>query len=311
MFAHIAIWARSIVAALAPAPTPVLPPAPSPVPTPPAPSPVPTPPCAASSMPKVRQWTIWCPFGQNCTKRGKRLGNFNSDADARAALKNHLENSPYHDDLDKKTIEKAVEDEQTQFWDEDIKEEPASKKPKVDKVRSPSRGPGGSDRRDPPPRRPAEQYQRRQAAAAAAAGDGKKEQQKPDPPMPSLLKEVADKAAKEAVAALLQQQQEQQQQQPQQQSPSTPASLVGSGSALAVATQQLDIAAAAAQVVDPADMLSVPRKHVEAIVDAAMRLEHSARQASRVGTAASQSFSAEADILAASLASLRDIMRKP
>ena len=238
-------------------------------------------------MPKTRTFSIWCPKGDQCTKKGKSMGNFPSEQAARDRLYSHLSESPYHDKLTEKQIEKLVEQAEVEYYDHEESE--PSRPSKKAKLASPTRAP-------PPVLKPRERSSDPTARSSgvgggtsAAARQEQLEQDALDDCMQEVASLAAEKAA-EAVVARLQ--------------PQHPPS-----SALASAV--LDQAAAAVAPIIPGDedVVTLPRAKLLSIADHMARAEHAARQAARVASAAAMSFSSEADVLAAAQATLRELCR--
>lgn len=63
-------------------------------------------------------WTIWCPLGQQCSKKGRQLGRFASEDAARQHLYNHLAMSGYHSDLSDTHIAEVVQNAEVSHWTE-------------------------------------------------------------------------------------------------------------------------------------------------------------------------------------------------
>ena len=261
-------------------------------------------PSVGLAMPSQKIHTVWCPFGDDCTKKGKQLGKYHSDRGARDALLKHLETSPYHKKLTDKQIDSVVDKATVESWaqewssddDDDHKGAKGSKKessakrdePKVKRSRSspltPPQPPQGS-------------------GAASSQQAGEPAERLGSSRVAAAMQKVAHTAAHEAVAAMTKQLQTQQQHQQQQQ----PEQMVSVSSA----ARELDDAAATALAMDPAGaMISISRSKLELLADTTARAEHAARQAARVASAAAMSFSSEADVLAANLQSIRDCLRR-
>lgn len=64
----------------------------------------------------------YCPMGQSCSKKGRLLAKHLDEAAARAAVAHHINNSPYHADLDWEQKRALIEAAAIPFWDEEEEE---------------------------------------------------------------------------------------------------------------------------------------------------------------------------------------------
>lgn len=88
------------------------------------------------------KWYAYCPMGDLCSKKGRTLGGFWSEARARDAIFTHLRNSPYHGLSKDEAMDAAdVSELQCHDWAEEDEVEEALLKPKTQprRPRSPER----------------------------------------------------------------------------------------------------------------------------------------------------------------------------
>lgn len=81
-------------------------------------------PRAPSKMPTY--FAIWCPRGDECTKKGKMLCKFADEQKTRSFLFNHLVSSPYHG-LTEDDARAYAENADIEQWNEEDAEEPEVK----------------------------------------------------------------------------------------------------------------------------------------------------------------------------------------
>ena len=66
-------------------------------------------------MPRI--FSVWCPDGAKCSKGSRQLAKFDSEDKCRAAVLQHLTNSPYHSDLTEDEIGEMCNIAEVQTWD--------------------------------------------------------------------------------------------------------------------------------------------------------------------------------------------------
>ena len=237
------------------------------------------------AMEQKQVWAIWCPLGDDCSKKRKQLAKATDQDTVRHKLLEHLMNSPYHN-MEKEEAERMVAEAETQTWQEVVNPEeepkPKKKRKREEEDEAPSGASGG------------------QVAAAA--------QQPTTPPYgegayPAPLvftnkakQELASDVAKQVMSQL------------QQLNSSTSSSSGGPASVGGGVGGQLAVLAKEARkAVLPG--LSLSHEEANMVCEALARAEHATRQAHRISTAAAAAFSQEANCIAECLANIKARMQ--